>query len=146
MFLGDIGGKSILCCKLPIYLLDFHKECLDAWSVVSTTNVISYDDVVNPTTWNNRCILIENKFCYIKHLAVRGIVKIGDLISDNGTVGFLKVKNYYKLDYRMPTFFKLMGIVNSIPNEWKHIIKQNQQHLCLPSNDTFQINIENMIR
>ena len=36
-----------------------------------------------------------------------------------------------------------MGIVNSIPNEWKLIIKQSQQHVCPPSNDMFQINIEN---
>ena len=45
-FLGDIGGKSILCCnfdtrKLPIYLPDFYKECPDAWSDVSTTSVVS---------------------------------------------------------------------------------------------------------
>jgi len=88
-FLGEIGGKSILCCnfdtrKLPIYLPDFYKECLDAWSAVSTSSVITYDDVVNQTIWNNKFILIENKSCYIKHLAVHGIVKIGDLISDNG--------------------------------------------------------------
>jgi len=36
-----------------------------------------------------------------------------------------------------------MGIVNSILNEWKLIIKQSQQHICPPSKDTFQINIEN---
>jgi len=35
-FLGETGGKAILCCnfdtrKLPIYLPDFYKECLDAW-------------------------------------------------------------------------------------------------------------------
>ena len=36
-----------------------------------------------------------------------------------------------------------MGIVNSIPNEWKLIIKQSQQHICPPSSDMFQINIEN---
>jgi len=57
-FLGDIGRKSILCCnfdtrKLPIYLPDFYKECLNAWSYVSTTNVVSYDDVINQTIWNN---------------------------------------------------------------------------------------------
>ena len=40
-------------------------------------------------------------------------------------------------------YFKLMGIVNSIPNEWKLIIKQSQQHICSPSNDTFEINIDN---
>ena len=88
-FLGDTGGKSILCCnfdtrKLPIYLPDFYKECLDAWSYVSTTNVVSCHDVVNQTIWNNKLILIENKSCYIKPLVVHGIVKIGDLISDNG--------------------------------------------------------------
>ena len=36
-----------------------------------------------------------------------------------------------------------MGIVNSIPKEWKLIIKQSQQHICPSSNDTFQINIDN---
>ena len=80
MFFGDTGGKSILYCnfhtrEIPIYLPDFYKECLDAWSYVSTTNV-SYDDVVNQTMWNNKFILIENNSCYIKHLAVHGIVKI----------------------------------------------------------------------
>ena len=35
-----------------------------------------------------------------------------------------------------------MGIVNSIPNDWKLIVKQSQQHVCPPSNDVIQINIE----
>ena len=81
-FLGDIGGKFILCCnfdtrKLPIYLPDFYKECLDAWSDINTSKVVSYDDVVNQTIWNNKFILIESRLSYIKHLAVHGIVKIG---------------------------------------------------------------------
>ena len=88
-FLGDIGGKCILYCnfdtrKFPIYLPDFYKECLDAWSDVSTTSVVPYDDVVNQTIWNNKFILIENKSCYIEHRTLHGIVKIGDLISDSG--------------------------------------------------------------
>ena len=33
-------------------------------------------------------ILIENKLCYVKHLAVHEIVKIGNLTSDNSR--FLK--------------------------------------------------------
>jgi len=144
--LGDIGGKSILCCnfdtrKLPIYLPDFYKECLDAWSYVSTTNVVSYDDVVNQTIWNNKFILTENKSCYIKHLAVHGIVKIGDLISANGR--FLESEKLLQARLSPVHVFKLIGIVNSIPNKWKLIIKQSQQHICRPSNDTFQINIEN---
>ena len=90
---------------------------------------------------NNKFILIENKSCYIKHLAVHGIVKIGDLISDNGR--FLESEKLLQARLSPVHFFKLMGIVNSIPNEWKLIIKQSQHHICSPSNDTFQINIEN---
>ena len=41
-FLGEVGGKFILHCnfdtrKLPIYLPDFYKECLEAWSDVTKT-------------------------------------------------------------------------------------------------------------
>ena len=81
MYVCDIGGKFILRCnfdthKLPIYLPDFYKECLYAWSDVSTTSVVSYDDVVNQTIWNNKFILIKNKSCYAKHLAVHcGLLK-----------------------------------------------------------------------
>ena len=144
-FLGDIGGKFILCCnfdtrKLPIYLPDFYKECLDAWSDINTSNVVSYDDVVNQTVWNNKFILIESKSCYIKHLVAHGIVKIGDLISDNGR--FLESEKLLQSRLSPIHFFKLIGIVNSIPNDWKLIIKQSQEHVCPPSNDAIQINIE----
>ena len=67
-FLGDIGEKFILycdfdTCKLLISLADFYKECLDAWSDINTSNVVSYDDVLNQTIWNNKFILIESKSC-----------------------------------------------------------------------------------
>ena len=80
MFVGDIGGKSILwrdfdIRKLSIYLPDLIKECLNAWSDVGTTNVASYDDAVSQTTWSNKLILIENKSCYRKHLAVHRNIK-----------------------------------------------------------------------
>ena len=35
-----------------------------------------------------------------------------------------------------------MGIINAIPNEWRLIIKQRQQHFYSPSNETIQINID----
>ena len=76
-FLGEVGGKFILHCnfdtrKLPIYLPDFYKECLEAWSDLNATNVVSYDDVVNQTIWNNKHILIEKKSCFIKPGAIIG--------------------------------------------------------------------------
>ena len=68
--------------KHPIYLPDFYKECLEAWSDLNATNIVSYDDVVNQTIWNNKHILIGKKSCFIKHLIDHGIVKIGDLIAE----------------------------------------------------------------
>ena len=146
ILLSDIGGKLILYCnfdtrKLPIYLPDFYKECLDAWSVLNSSDVISYDDVVNQTIWNNKFILIENKSCFIKHLADQGIVRIGDLISDRGR--FLESDKLVQARLSPVYLFKLMGIVNSIPNEWRSIIKQSQQHVCPTSTNTFQVNIDN---
>ena len=44
-------------------------------------------------------------FTCIKHLAVHRIVKIGDLISDNGIFP--------------SSFSKLMGNINSIRKEWQ---------------------------
>ena len=49
-FLGDIHGKFILCCnfdtrKLPIYLPDFYKECLDAWSDMTMLSTTQYGTI-----------------------------------------------------------------------------------------------------
>ena len=148
-FLGEVGGKFILHCnfdtlsyhpKLPIYLPDFYKECLEAWSDLNATNVVSYDDVVNQTIWNNKHILIEKKSCFIKHLIDHRIVKIGDLISNTGR--FLESEKILHLQLSPIHYFKLMGIINAIPNEWRLIIKQRQQHAYSPSNETIQINID----
>ena len=84
---------------------------------------------------------MENKSCYVKHLAVNGIVKIGDLISENGK--FLESEKLLQARLSPVHYFKLMCIVNSIPNEWKLIIKLSQQHICPHLNDTFEINIDN---
>ena len=72
-------------------------------------------------------------------MVIHGIVKIGDLISDNGR--FLESEKILQSRLSPIHFFKLMGIVNSIPNDWKLIIKQSQRHVCPPANDTIQINI-----
>ena len=102
--------------------------------------MVSYDDVVNQTIWNNKYILIEKKSCFIKHLIDHGIVNIGDQISNTGR--FLESEKILHLQLSPIHYFKLMGIINAIPNEWRLIIKQRQQHVYSPSNETIQINID----
>ena len=60
------------------------------------------------------------------------------MISDDGM--FLESEKLLQARLSPIHLFKLMGIVNSIPNEWKLIIKQSQQHIFtlfrLPSHTT----------
>ena len=50
--------------------------------------------------------------CYIKHLAVHGIVKIGDLISDDGR--FLESEKLLEARLSPVHLFELMAIFNFI--------------------------------
>ena len=70
-FLSGIGEKFILQCsfdtqKLPIYIPVFYKECLDAWATLNEVSVLSYEDVVNQTIWNNKNITIRKAHILVK--------------------------------------------------------------------------------
>ena len=57
-YLKKIGGKFILQChfdcrNLPISLPEFYKDCLDAWSTLSSKEVSSYEGIMNQYLWNN---------------------------------------------------------------------------------------------
>ena len=88
-FLYNVGGKFILFCdfdtrKLPAYIPAFYKECLDAWSNLKNSNVVSYEDVIDQIIWNNKNIDVDKQSLFEKHLFCQGIVKIGDLLSNMG--------------------------------------------------------------
>ena len=145
IFLGEVGGKFILYCnfdtrKLPIYLPDFYKECLDAWSELNQIKVVSYEDVVNQIIWNNKYILSGSKSSFIRYLVDQGIAKIGDLISDTGR--FLESEKLLRAKLSPINYFNLMGIVNAIPKEWRLIIRHNQQHTHPPLNHVIKIKID----
>ena len=63
-----------------------------------------------------------------KKVMRKGIVTIGDLLSDTGV--FLKSVNALNAKLSPVDFFNLIGIVNVIPSEWRLIIKQSTQHSC----------------
>ena len=92
-FLSQVGGEFILKChfdtrQLPIYLPAFYKECLDAWSMLRQPSILSYEDVVHQVIWNDKNITVQKLSLFEKHLLSKGIVTIGNLISDTGI--FLK--------------------------------------------------------
>ena len=145
-FLSGVSETFILQCnfdtrKLPIYLHVFYKECLDAWAMLNEVSVLSYEDVVNQIIWNNKNITIGKASIFDKKVMRKGIVTIGDLLSDTGV--FLKSVNVLNAKLSPVAFFKLIGIVDAIPSEWRLIIKQSTQHPCSHLSDKINLNIDN---
>ena len=148
-FLSPVGGKFILKCnfnvrKLPVYLPAFYKNCLNAWSSLNVSPVHTYRDVVHQVIWNNKNITVQQLSVFEKHCFSEGIVMVGDLLSDGGV--FLKGANVLNANLSPLKRFKLMGIVDALPCEWKRIIRQSAQHPPppLPSHirDAFYLKME----
>ena len=79
-YLEPVGGKFILCCdfdlkKLPIKLPAFYEECLKSFVKCSAANRTSLQDQ-NERDLGGRSV-------YFRNLAEKGILRMGDLISDN---------------------------------------------------------------
>ena len=82
-----------MCCdfdlkKLPIKLLAFYKECLKAFVKCSAANRTSLQDeneqdLSKVIVWNNKLICVRGRSVYFRNLAEKGVLRMGDLISDN---------------------------------------------------------------
>ena len=87
-YLRNVGGKFVLkcqfdTCKLPVSLPVFYKDCFDAWSFLTKKDVESYGDIMNQVIWNNKNILREGRSIYLPVFHKCGIIKVGDLISND---------------------------------------------------------------
>ena len=76
-----------------------------------------------------------------KHLFSKGIVTIGDLLSDTGI--FLQGIKELNANLSPIEHFKLMSIVDAIPHEWRQIIRQSTQHLPPHVDDTIYLRLDN---
>ena len=92
-YLSPVGGKLILGCnfdvtKLPIKLPPFYENCLKCFAKCSVENQDSlqhYEDanLSRIILWNNKFICINGKSVYNSRLANAGIIRLGDLITEN---------------------------------------------------------------
>jgi len=92
-YLKPVGGKVILCCdfdvkNLPVKLPIFYEECLKyfaEWSAArqDIANNLTGGDFSKIVLWNNKAICINEKSVYNHRLADKGILKLGDLVSED---------------------------------------------------------------
>ena len=82
----SVGGSLILhfdTTKLKTQFPKYYKECFDAWSDLNSKTPVTLNDVMNEILWNNRFTCIDKKSVYRSDLVNLGIIKVGDLITDN---------------------------------------------------------------
>ena len=102
--------------------------------------ILSYEDVVHQVIWNNKNITVQKISLFEKHLLSKGIVTIGDLISDTGI--FLKGVKVLHANLSPIQHFKLMSVVDAIPRDWRRIIRQSVQHLPSHTDDIIYLKLE----
>ena len=125
-FILPVGGSLVLHCnfdtvKLKTQLPKYYKECFDAWSALNSSTPVTFNDIMNEIIWNNKFICIDNKSVYRNDLVNLGIVKVGDLITDNNL--FLHEDPYVPISPEQRFF--IMGVVHSLPSDWKTIIRSS---------------------
>ena len=81
----------------------------------------SLNDVMNEIIRNNRFICIDKKSVYRSELVNLGIIKVGDLITDNNL--FLHEDPCVTTSPEQRFF--IMGVAQSLPSDWKTIVRSS---------------------
>ena len=81
----------------------------------------SREDFSKNFLWNNKFICIAGKSVYFRNLEDKGILRMGDLISDNNELiieNKLRGLNISPLDA-----FRLVSLIDALPVEWRGSLK-----------------------
>ena len=118
--------------KLPIKLPAFYEECLKFFAKCSGVNNLNIQDLNGKEfskviLWNNKFISIGDKA--VRNLAKKGILRVGDLISNKNELiikSELRVLNLSPLDA-----FRLVSLIDALPTQWRESLKT-----CISTGDT----------
>jgi len=118
-----VGGRFVLHCnfhtsKLKINLPAYYKECFDARPELNGKTPSCYKEIINEIIRNNKFLCHDKKSIYRRDLVNLGFMKIRDLISANNSFSY-DTSSLINPEQR----FFLMSIINSIPTEWRSLIK-----------------------
>ena len=114
--------------KLPIKLPKFYEECLRSFAKCSAANRGSVqglkgNDLAKIVLWNNKLICIGGNSVYFKTLAEKGIIKIGDLISDNNELIVTNSHRLRELNILALYALRLLALTDALPLEWREGLK-----------------------
>ena len=112
---------------MPIKLPKFSEECLKRFAKCSAANSgsvqgLNGNDLAKIILWNNKFICVGGKSVYFKTLAEKGIIKIGDLISDNNELIVKNNRRLRELNISPLDAFRL-ALADALPLKWREGLK-----------------------
>lgn len=99
---------------------NFYKEILSNWQEIHSNDPVNSTDFKEEILWNNRFIRICGKSFYFKSWHKNGIVKVRDLLTEQGN--FLSFEHFKAKFGVRTTFLDYAGVIAAIPKAWKTAI------------------------
>ena len=102
----------------------FYKVMQNTWSDITKVIKPNEEIIQNQTIWENRYITIQNMPFTWKKWKDAGIIRIGNIIDNNGTyLNREQIQQKYGITVN---FLELLQIRQSLPFEWRRIIEQSK--------------------
>ena len=110
------------CNRIPSNIGNkFYEETLHYWSELQEIRIPTVEIIHNQTIWENRHITISNRPYIWSNWAAKGIVKIHDIIKENGDfLNHSEIKENYDINCN---FLNYLQIRHSLPMEWRQLIR-----------------------
>ena len=81
-------------------------------------------EILGQSLWNNKLIRCKDKPIFYRQFSDRGINTISDLITeDRKFLRWSQARDKYKLSNK--DVMKWLGLIESIPRDWKSVIKND---------------------
>ena len=100
-------------------------------SAINNLNIQDLDgkDLSKIILWNNKFICLGDKSLYFRNLSEKGILRVGDLISNKNE---LIIKSELRVLHLSPfDAFRLVFLIDSLPTHWRVSLKT-----CISTGDT----------
>ena len=112
---------------LKAYIPPFYLSILNVWETIHGKEPKTVTDILSQNLWYNKFIRIGGSPIHWPHWIERGILKINDLLDNNGQ--FMSMEKLCETFDIRTNFLRPIQIKNAIPLQWRHIIQKEKQTL-----------------